>query len=84
MVNKSELKMKKSTICIEWYKAIETQDKRSVVVSGLPSGIHEDFILMYFESARRNGGPVEEVQYDSADDSAVVTFEDSKGCVFFF
>ena len=71
--------MKKATIYLQWYKVTDTGDKKTVCVTGLPSGIHKDYIQMFFESARQNGGPVDNVEYESGDETAVVTFEDSEG-----
>ena len=71
--------MGKSILCLKWCKADESVDKRKVVVSDLPSGVSKDSIQLYFESKNNNGGPVEEVEYEIGDETALVTFQESEG-----
>ena len=40
-------------------------------------------MLLAFESPQKNGGPVEEVDYNATDGTAIVKFKNSKGIELF-
>lgn len=51
----------------------------SILVSGLPEDATHDAILLYFESKRNSGGPVEGVEFVPKSGRAVVVFQDPGG-----
>ncbi|XP_034966643.2 protein mono-ADP-ribosyltransferase PARP14 [Zootoca vivipara] len=51
---------------------------KSILVEDIPPGISRDFISVYFESKKHGGGLVSDVAYLQEENSAVVTFQDSK------
>ena len=51
---------------------------KSILVTGFADVTH-DFIELYFESRRNNGGPVKKVDYVPKSGRAVVVFQDTKG-----
>ena len=56
------------------------KETRSIKVSLLPDiSVNEDFITDFFENQKNGGGDVAEVDYDQRKNTAIVTFEDSKG-----
>lgn len=51
----------------------------SILVSGFSEGTTHDDILLYFESKRNSGGPVERVKFIPKSGGAVVVFQDPRG-----
>ena len=51
----------------------------SIAVSGFLDNTTHDAIVLYFESKRSGGGPVERVQFIPKGGRAVVVFQDPKG-----
>ena len=55
---------------------------RTVEVSGIPEGISEDYLRMYFESEKRSGGgEVVHLQYSETQGTATITFRNHTGTV---
>jgi hypothetical protein len=54
-----------------------------VEITGIPQQVTKDELEMYLENNRRSGGgPVENIDYDSAAGSAWVTFQNDAGKSF--
>ncbi|KAK9410545.1 polyADP-ribose polymerase PARP14 [Crotalus adamanteus] len=51
---------------------------KSILVENIPPDIPEDYIVIYFESKKHGGGLVLENSYIPKDNSAIITFHDSK------
>lgn len=55
---------------------------KSILVENIPPVIPKDYIVIYFESKKNGGGLVLENNYIPEDNSAIITFQDSKGNVW--
>ncbi|XP_015674623.1 protein mono-ADP-ribosyltransferase PARP14 [Protobothrops mucrosquamatus] len=51
---------------------------KSILVENIPPVIPKDYIVIYFESKKHGGGLVLENRYIPEDNSAIITFQDSK------
>uniref|UniRef100_A0A670ICM8 Poly [ADP-ribose] polymerase n=3 Tax=Podarcis muralis TaxID=64176 RepID=A0A670ICM8_PODMU len=60
------------------FSAHSLEVTKSILVEDIPPRISQDFISVYFESKKHGGGPVSDVSYLQEENSAVVTFQDSK------
>lgn len=57
---------------------VEEPQERTVEVLGLPPGVDEDLLHLYFENKRRSGGgPL--VSFEKKGDSALLVFEEAEG-----
>ena len=59
----------------------QVQVCKSILVTGFADVTH-DFIELYFESRRNDGGPVKKVHYVPKSGRAVVVFQDTEGLWF--
>lgn len=58
---------------------------RMIRVSSLPPNITEELICDFFENVKRSGGgDVEDVSYDEANNTAIITFQDPSGYFQYF
>lgn len=65
------------------FSAHSLEVTKSILVEDIPPRISQDFISVYFESKKHGGGPVSDVSYLQEENSAVVTFQDSKGNLYY-
>ena len=55
----------------------------SIKVSGIPAGLSEDLLCLYFENTKRSGGgSVVKVVFSEDPGTAIITFEDAGGKLF--
>ncbi|XP_073490612.1 protein mono-ADP-ribosyltransferase PARP14-like [Aquarana catesbeiana] len=54
------------------------ENTRSVRVEGLPANTSEDFLGLYFESAKHGGGPIEEIEMLPEEGAAIITFSSAE------
>lgn len=55
-----------------------------IKVENIPSGVLKDYLILYFESPKHGGGQVSSIQMSPEENSAIVTFCDHQGSVFYF
>ena len=84
MVKRGTDTWKKCELTFTWHKPEEDEvdgDKelKSILVQELPENIDDEYIEMFFESPKQNGGPVTKVEHNADDRTAVVTFENTSG-----
>ncbi|XP_058050800.1 protein mono-ADP-ribosyltransferase PARP14-like [Ahaetulla prasina] len=51
---------------------------KSILVENIPPEIPKDYIVIYFESKKHGGGLVLNISYTPEDNSAIITFQESK------
>ncbi|XP_042301491.1 protein mono-ADP-ribosyltransferase PARP14-like isoform X2 [Sceloporus undulatus] len=49
-----------------------------IKVENIPTGVHQDFITLYFESPKHGGGPVSSIKMLPEEESALITFCDNQ------
>ena len=47
-------------------------------MSGLPSATTEDYLHLFFENRRSDGGPIDELIYGDEEGVAVITFQEAE------
>lgn len=52
---------------------------RSIKAENVPPAVSKAYLTVYFESPKRGGGPVSDVQQLPEENSAIITFCDRKG-----
>uniref|UniRef100_A0A670YIB2 Uncharacterized protein n=1 Tax=Pseudonaja textilis TaxID=8673 RepID=A0A670YIB2_PSETE len=52
---------------------------KSILVENISPEIPKDYIIIYFESKKHGGGLVLDISYIPEDNSAIITFQESKG-----
>lgn len=62
--------------------SVESPEERTVEVLGLPEGVDEELLSLYFENKRSGGGPL--VSVEKRSDHAILVFEEAKGKYFLF
>lgn len=54
--------------------------RTTVQVSNIPASFKQDTLRMLFENTKRSGGgPIENIEYDTNSGKALITFKDSAG-----
>ena len=57
-------------------------DGVTILAKGLPGNLTKARVLSAFESVRKKGGPVEEMDYNEKDGTAIVKYKDPKGMTY--
>ena len=64
----------------------EGEAEYKLEVTGIPDSTPKEYLTLFFESKKNNGGPVENVDFDPDTGTAIISFKDkeSKLNVFLF
>jgi len=79
-VNKKRLSITSTPSRPQDFNVTDDVNMTTVEVSGIPVATSEEHLKMYFESERRSGGgELVHLQYNEAEGTATVTFNDHTG-----